>query len=83
MKKGQLLETKQISKMIASFIGENKVFERMYLSGDLSLYSVYQQLTLRTCGRRGFAESVFPLKFDLRYHHHDYHHYDHHTIQMT
>lgn len=37
MKKGQLLETKQISKMIASFIGENKVFERMYLSGDLSL----------------------------------------------
>lgn len=51
--------------------------------GDLSLYSVYQQLTLRTCGRRGFAESVFPLKFDLRYHHHDYHHYDHHTIQMT
>ncbi|KAI9931781.1 hypothetical protein AWENTII_001571 [Aspergillus wentii] len=34
---GQLLETKQISKMIASFIGENKVFEKMYLSGDLAL----------------------------------------------
>ncbi|ODM23933.1 Succinyl-CoA:3-ketoacid-coenzyme A transferase 1, mitochondrial [Aspergillus cristatus] len=34
---GQLLETGQISKMIASFIGENKVFEKMYLSGDLSL----------------------------------------------
>lgn len=34
---GQLLETKQISKMIASYIGENKVFEKMYLSGQLSL----------------------------------------------
>ncbi|GAD92751.1 succinyl-CoA:3-ketoacid-coenzyme A transferase 1 [Paecilomyces variotii No. 5] len=34
---GQLLESGQISKMIASFIGENKVFEKMYLSGDLSL----------------------------------------------
>ena len=34
---GQLLETKQISKMIASFIGENKVFEKMYLTGDLAL----------------------------------------------
>lgn len=34
---GQLLETGRISKMIASFIGENKVFEKMYLSGDLAL----------------------------------------------
>lgn len=32
-----MLESKQISKMIASFIGENKVFEKMYLTGDLSL----------------------------------------------
>ncbi|KAL2820941.1 CoA-transferase family III domain-containing protein [Aspergillus cavernicola] len=34
---GQLLESGQIRKMIASFIGENKVFEKMYLTGDLSL----------------------------------------------
>jgi len=34
---GQLLESKQISKMVASFIGENKTFERMYLSGELEL----------------------------------------------
>ncbi|OJJ47731.1 hypothetical protein ASPZODRAFT_1762406 [Penicilliopsis zonata CBS 506.65] len=34
---GQLLESKQISKMIASFIGENKVFEKMYLTGELAL----------------------------------------------
>lgn len=34
---GQLLESGQIGKMIASFIGENKTFEKMYLTGDLSL----------------------------------------------
>ncbi|KAF8860197.1 succinyl-CoA:3-ketoacid-coenzyme A transferase 1 [Acephala macrosclerotiorum] len=34
---GQLLETRQISKMIASFIGENNVFEKMYISGQLAL----------------------------------------------
>lgn len=34
---GQLLESGQISKMIASFIGENKTFEKMYLTGELSL----------------------------------------------
>jgi 3-oxoacid CoA-transferase subunit A len=34
---GQLLETRQISKMIASYVGENKEFERQYLSGELEL----------------------------------------------
>ncbi|KAJ3545614.1 hypothetical protein NM208_g2428 [Fusarium decemcellulare] len=34
---GQLLETRQIKKMIASFIGENKTFEKMYLTGQLDL----------------------------------------------
>lgn len=33
----QLLVTKQISKMIASYIGGNKTFERMYLSGEIDL----------------------------------------------
>lgn len=32
-----MLETGQIKKMIASYIGENKTFERMYLSGQLEL----------------------------------------------
>ena len=32
-----LLETRQISKMIASYVGENKLFETQYLSGELEL----------------------------------------------
>lgn len=34
---GQLLETRQIKKMVASYVGENKEFERQYLSGELEL----------------------------------------------
>ncbi len=32
-----LLQTRQIRKMIASYVGENKLFERQYLSGELEL----------------------------------------------
>ncbi|KAG7149899.1 Succinyl-CoA:3-ketoacid coenzyme A transferase 1 like protein [Verticillium longisporum] len=34
---GQLLGTGQIKKMIASYIGENKTFEKLYLTGKLDL----------------------------------------------
>jgi 3-oxoacid CoA-transferase subunit A len=34
---GQLLATRQIKKMISSYVGENKEFERQYLSGELQL----------------------------------------------
>jgi 3-oxoacid CoA-transferase subunit A len=34
---GQLLETRQIKKMIASYVGENKEFARQYLAGELEL----------------------------------------------
>ncbi|OTG67641.1 CoA transferase subunit A [Acinetobacter silvestris] len=34
---GQLLVTKQIKKMISSYVGENKEFERQYLSGELEV----------------------------------------------
>ena len=34
---GQLLATRQIRKMISSYVGENKEFERQYLSGELEL----------------------------------------------
>ena len=34
---GKLLETRQIKKMIASYVGENKEFERQYLAGELAL----------------------------------------------
>jgi 3-oxoacid CoA-transferase subunit A len=32
---GKLLRTRQIKKMIASYVGENKEFERQYLAGEL------------------------------------------------
>ena len=34
---GLLLETRQIKKMISSYVGENKTFEKQYLDGDLDL----------------------------------------------
>ena len=34
---GKLLATRQISKVISSYVGENKEFERQYLAGELKL----------------------------------------------
>ena len=34
---GLLLETRQIAKMISSYVGENREFERQYLAGELQL----------------------------------------------
>ena len=34
---GKLLETRQIKKMISSYVGENKEFERQYLAGELEI----------------------------------------------
>ncbi|WP_439544753.1 CoA transferase subunit A [Sandarakinorhabdus sp.] len=34
---GQLLSTRQIARMISSYVGENKEFERQYLAGELQL----------------------------------------------
>jgi len=34
---GLLLQTRQVRKMIASYVGENKEFERQYLAGELQL----------------------------------------------
>ncbi|HEX3430163.1 MAG TPA: CoA transferase subunit A [Rhizomicrobium sp.] len=34
---GLLLQTRQIRKMISSYVGENQTFERQYLSGELEL----------------------------------------------
>ncbi|KAH6676992.1 hypothetical protein F5X68DRAFT_193620 [Plectosphaerella plurivora] len=46
---GQLLETRQISKMVASYIGENKTFEKMYLTGELSLELLPQGTMVERC----------------------------------
>jgi acyl CoA:acetate/3-ketoacid CoA transferase alpha subunit len=34
---GKLLRTRQIAKMVSSYVGENKEFERQYLSGELEV----------------------------------------------
>jgi 3-oxoacid CoA-transferase len=34
---GLLLQTRQVKRMIASYVGENKEFEKQYLSGDLEV----------------------------------------------
>jgi len=39
---GILLKNKQISKMVSSYVGENKEFERQYLSGELEVELVPQ-----------------------------------------
>ena len=39
---GLLLENKQIKKMVASYVGENKMFEAQYLSGELEVELVPQ-----------------------------------------
>ena len=39
---GRLLETKQIKKMMSSYVGENKEFERQFLSGELEVELIPQ-----------------------------------------
>lgn len=39
---GLLLANRQIKKMIASYVGENKTFERQFLNGDLEVELVPQ-----------------------------------------
>jgi 3-oxoacid CoA-transferase subunit A len=34
---GKLLQTRQVKRMISSYVGENKEFERQYLAGELEL----------------------------------------------
>jgi 3-oxoacid CoA-transferase subunit A len=34
---GMLLETRQIKKMISSYVGENALFEKLFLSGELEV----------------------------------------------
>lgn len=46
---GLLLETRQISKMVSSYVGENKEFERQYLAGELALEFTRKALWPRSC----------------------------------
>src|SRR5690625_6921974 len=53
---GQLLDTRQISKMISSYVVENKEFERKYLAGDIEI-EFTPQGTLAERLRAGGARS--------------------------
>ncbi len=62
---GQLLKSKQIKKMIASYIGENKTFEQMYLTGEIELELTPQGTLAERCsaGGRGIPAFYTPAAF--------------------
>ncbi|KUI72440.1 Succinyl-CoA:3-ketoacid coenzyme A transferase 1, mitochondrial [Cytospora mali] len=62
---GKLLKSKQISKMIASYIGENKTFERMYLTGEVELELTPQGTLAERCasGGKGIPAFYTPAAF--------------------
>lgn len=56
---GRLLQTKQVSKMIASYVGENKTFENMYLKGELDLELTPQGTLAERCRAGGAGIPAF------------------------
>ena len=50
---GKLLRTKQVKKMISSYIGENKEFERQFLSGELEVEFCPQGTLAERCRAGG------------------------------
>jgi 3-oxoacid CoA-transferase A subunit len=50
---GKLLRTRQIGKMIASYVGENKEFERQYLAGELEVEFCPQGTLAERCRAGG------------------------------
>ncbi|SPO01362.1 probable succinyl-CoA:3-ketoacid-coenzyme A transferase, mitochondrial precursor [Cephalotrichum gorgonifer] len=62
---GKLLKSGQIKKMIASYIGENKTFESMYLTGKVELELTPQGTLAERCsaGGRGIPAFYTPAGF--------------------
>ena len=56
---GKLLQTGQVSKMIASYVGENKTFEKMYLEGKLDLELTPQGTLAERCRAGGAGIPAF------------------------
>ncbi|CAG9991403.1 unnamed protein product [Clonostachys byssicola] len=56
---GKLLKTKQVKKMIASYIGENKTFESMYLTGEVELELTPQGTLAERCAAGGKGIPAF------------------------
>jgi 3-oxoacid CoA-transferase subunit A len=59
---GVLLNTKQVKKMISSYVGENKEFERQYLSGELELEFNPQGTLAERCRAGGAGIPAFFTK---------------------
>jgi 3-oxoacid CoA-transferase subunit A len=57
---GLLLQTKQIKKMISSYVGENDEFERQMLSGELEVELVPQGTLATRCMMAGYGIPFFP-----------------------
>lgn len=56
---GYLLETKQIQKMISSYVGENALFEKQMLSGELEVELVPQGTLAERCRAAGAGIPAF------------------------
>ncbi|WP_026296659.1 CoA transferase subunit A [Hirschia maritima] len=59
---GVLLENKQVKKMISSYVGENKEFERQYLNGELELEFNPQGTLAERCRAGGAGIAGFYTK---------------------
>ncbi len=55
---GLLLQTKQIKKMISSYVGENAEFERQMLSGELEVELIPQGTLATRCLAAGYGMPV-------------------------
>ena len=56
---GLLLASKQIRKMVASYVGENRLFERMYLDGEVELELTPQGTLAERCRAGGAGIPAF------------------------
>ena len=59
---GKLLRSRQIAKMISSYVGENKEFERQYLSGELEVEFCPQGTLAERCRAGGAGIPGFYTK---------------------
>jgi len=57
---GLLLQTKQVKKMISSYVGENAEFERQMLSGELEVDLIPQGTLATRCMMAGYGIPFFP-----------------------
>jgi 3-oxoacid CoA-transferase len=62
---GKLLDTKQIKRMVASYVGENKVLEQAYLTGEVELELTPQGTLAERCaaGGKGIPAFYTPAAF--------------------